>query len=67
MLNVSYGISARDDSLPKRFFEPSESGSRAGKIPEPFHESIKELYKERGWDNQGKPLQEKIEALGLDK
>ena len=66
MLNNRYGVTSKDDTLPKRFFEPSKSGARAGQVPEPFKESLKELYEERGWDKDGRPLQEKIEKLGIN-
>jgi len=67
MLNNRYGITGKDDTLPKRFFEPSTKGGRAGKAPFGLYEEMKKLYIERGWDTDGLPLTQKIAALGLDK
>ena len=67
MLNNSWGASAVDDTLPKRFFVPSEDGGRAGKYPEDFQQELKNLYRERGWETNGFPGKEKIDSLGIDK
>ena len=72
-LNVKYGVSRKDDKLPKRMFEPAKSaprdaepwGGRVGKIPEPFEEALDRYYKLRGWDRDGKPTKETLERLGI--
>lgn len=66
MLNNSYGIGRKDDVLPKRFFQMSKEGARAKQVPEPFEKSLRELYKERGWNNDGIPTREKIKSLGVE-
>ncbi len=66
MLNNRYGIGAADDTLPKRFFEASPDEPRKGKSPEPFADAMAELYRERGWDDQGRPTRQKVASLGLD-
>ena len=62
------GISSRDDWLPARDFEdPIPEGSTRGiKLdPEKFRELLRTYYRLRGWDEDGRPTREKLEALGL--
>jgi len=68
LLNISYGISGKDDILPQRILEPSTSaGPRAYQTPrEGFEEALKEYYKERGWDEKGLPYREKLVSLGIE-
>jgi aldehyde:ferredoxin oxidoreductase len=66
MLNNSWGVSAADDTLPKRFFVPSKDGGRAGKYPADFQQELIKLYKERGWQKNGFPEKDKIKSLGID-
>lgn len=67
ILNNSWGVTAADDTLPKRFFVPSNDGGRAGKYPSDFRKELKNLYEERGWEENGYPGEEKIRALGIQK
>lgn len=67
MINIRFGFTRKDDTLPDIFFEPAKSGGRAGKIPEPFEETLEKYYLTRGWDKAGKPTKEKIIELGLEK
>lgn len=64
-INVNDGLSRIDDRLPQKMFIPDESGFRKGRIPEPFNETLLEFYECRGWDQNGKPKQEKLKELGL--
>jgi len=64
-INVLYGISKKDDSLPMRMFEPLEQGKSAGKIPSPFYKALAEYYRMRGWDSDGKPTTQRLVELGL--
>lgn len=68
LLNISYGISGKDDTLPQRILEPSASaGPRAYQTPrEGFKETLKEYYKERGWDEKGLPYREKLVSMGIE-
>ena len=62
------GISSRDDWLPARDFEdPIPEGSTRGirLDPEKFRELLRTYYRLRGWDEDGRPTREKLEALGL--
>ena len=67
VLNNAWGVSAADDTLPKRFFVPSETGGRAGKFPADFKQELKKLYAERGWEADGFPGKEKVASLGIDR
>lgn len=68
VLNVRYGWKKQDDfNYPKRFMEPVDSGPAAGKIPVGLDDAIKDYYKERGWDKNGKPTMKKLKSLGLEK
>jgi aldehyde:ferredoxin oxidoreductase len=63
----NYGVSRKDDKLPKRLYEPAKVGSRAGKAPMPaeVEAAISEYYRLRGWDSDGSVKKEKLKALGL--
>ena len=66
--NIREGFTYRDDTLPDRFFEELEFGSRRGqKINrEEFIKAIKLFYEIAGWDEEGKPRPGKLYELGLD-
>lgn len=65
--NVREGFSAKDDTLPERFFESLEFGARKGqKIDkEKFYEAIRLFYEMAGWDPEGRPTKAKLYELGL--
>ncbi len=65
LVNVKYGITRKDDVLPKKIFEPAKEGGRTGKIPAPFEPALDRYYTLRGWDTNGIPKKEKMEELGL--
>jgi aldehyde:ferredoxin oxidoreductase len=44
--------------------KPLPAGPAAGKLV-PLDEMRKEYYRLRGWDDQGRPTNEKLAALGL--
>ncbi len=63
-LNNLMGITAADDRMPKRLLTPTTEGGAAGsKIDVEL--LLKDYYKYRGLDSNGRPLKEKLEALGL--
>ncbi|WP_448577863.1 aldehyde ferredoxin oxidoreductase family protein [Thermosphaera sp.] len=66
--NVREGIKSEEDTLPPRFFEELEFGSRKGqKISrEEFDRAVKLFYEIAGWDEEGKPTAGKLYELGLD-
>jgi aldehyde:ferredoxin oxidoreductase len=69
MYNVSEGISAKDDILPKRFYtEKAPEGDPEGLIVQEteFEAAKAEYYSLRGWNSDGIPTSEKLMSLGID-
>ena len=68
LFNAREGFSRQDDTLPKRLFEPLESGPLEG-VAYPkaeFEQALTTLYQLKGWDpNTGLPSRERLESLGL--
>jgi len=64
-VNVKWGFSRKDDTLPKAMYRPSKKGSRAGKVPGPLDPALDGYYRLRGWDSDGKPTAETLKELGL--
>jgi aldehyde:ferredoxin oxidoreductase len=65
MFLVKAGFSRADDTLPPRMLEePMSAGAAKGHVVE-LDEMLDEFYELRGWDNNGVPIQEKVESLGL--
>ncbi len=63
--NLAAGLTAADDTLPKRLLEvPAPSGSGKGKVSE-LAQMLPEYYKARGWTEDGRLTNELIERLGL--
>jgi aldehyde:ferredoxin oxidoreductase len=65
LFNTRAGFSRKDDTLPSRLMEePISTGSAAGRVwrREPL---LSEYYRVRGWDEEGRPMQEKLAALGI--
>jgi aldehyde:ferredoxin oxidoreductase len=66
---VKDGISRKDDTLPKRYFEePVPEGPARGAViaEKEFNEMLDEYYRLHGWDKNGVPKKETIRRLGLD-
>jgi len=54
-LNLSFGIDSSQDTLPRRFtHEPLAEGASKGQVV-PVQEMVREYYRLRGWDTQGRP------------
>jgi aldehyde:ferredoxin oxidoreductase len=65
LINLRLGITGRDDRLPERFLtEPRPSGGAAGVLPD-LETMLAIYYEMRGWDAQGRPLEERLAKLGL--
>jgi len=70
IMNAANGFDARDDDLPERFF--TEYGTSGGGVKitpinrDDFLKARRNYYLIRGLDEDGRPTQEKISALGLD-
>lgn len=65
--NARLGFDVKDDDLPERFFAPADPGA-GGIRPvsrKDFINARSAYYNVRGLDENGRPLPEKAEALGL--
>ncbi len=61
--NVAAGV--EKDTLPPRLLrEELKSGPATGKVNE-LYTMLKEYYEARGWDEEGVPTAEKLEALSI--
>ncbi len=68
MLLVGDGISRKDDTLPKRYFEePIPEGPARGCVIESkgFDRMLDENYRLHGWDKDGIPLKRTLKRLGI--
>ncbi len=65
--NVMFGLSAADDSLPERFFEPMRDGTLKGHAiaKDDFKRALALYYGMLGWDEQGRPTEACLEELGV--
>jgi aldehyde:ferredoxin oxidoreductase len=67
LLNIRYGWKKEHDfKYPKRFMEPVQEGPAAGKVPVGLEGAIMDYYKERGWDEEGRPTTAKLKEVGLE-
>ncbi len=68
MFNVREGVSRKDDSLPRRLYEPLPDGPTKGNAftEEMFNRMLDEYYELRGWDEDGIPTEEKLKELDLE-
>jgi len=66
LFNLAAGLTAKDDTLPKRLLEqPMLKGTFEGQVSR-LPEMLPEYYQLRGWDENGVPTKEKLAELGLD-
>jgi len=69
IFNLREGFTARDDTLPDRFFQPMAGGTLEGKRidREEFSKAIETYYEMMGWDPEtGVPKKAKLAELDLD-
>ncbi len=70
MINADFGLTRKDDTLPKRYFDdpmPSRKTKGHRIDREQFQHMLDEYYDERGWDAEGRvpdERQREIEQLG---
>ena len=65
LFNLKAGLTAADDTLPKRLLEdPAPSGTAKGKVSE-LAKMLPEYYAYRGWTPKGVPTKETLARLGL--
>jgi len=63
--NLAAGLTAADDTLPKRLLEvPAPGGAAKGKVCE-LDVMLPEYYSARGWGKDGVPTKETLKRLGL--
>jgi aldehyde:ferredoxin oxidoreductase len=54
-MNIDFGVTADQDTLPKRFTsEPLLEGASKGQVV-PVERMVKEYYEIKGWDERGVP------------
>jgi aldehyde:ferredoxin oxidoreductase len=65
LFNLKAGLTAADDTLPKRLLEDAhQSGPSAGVVVN-LDAMLPVYYRERGWSEEGVPTREKLAGLGL--
>ncbi|MGI6034987.1 MAG: aldehyde ferredoxin oxidoreductase family protein [Limnochordia bacterium] len=65
LFNLREGLGRQDDSLaPRLLQEPLSAGPAKGNVVE-LESMLDEYYELRGWDGEGRPSSEKLQALGL--
>ena len=63
--NLAAGLTAADDTLPKRLLtEPAQTGPAKGNVNR-LHEMLPKYYEVRGWNKQGEPTDETRQRLSL--
>lgn len=63
--NLAAGLTAKDDTLPKRLLEePAPSGTAKGLVAR-LPQMLPEYYQLRGWTADGRPTGETLSRLGL--
>jgi len=67
LFNNKHGMTAADDHLPSRMFEPIKEGFKTGWVvdPQELHKATQTYYGMMGWDDQGVPTRVKLVELGL--
>jgi aldehyde:ferredoxin oxidoreductase len=68
LFGVRQGLSAQDDVLPLRYFQPKANGalSRTALDPNKMEKAKRYYYRLMGWNQEGVPTPEKIEELEID-
>jgi aldehyde:ferredoxin oxidoreductase len=66
LIDLELGVTREDDTIPRRFrTEPRPSGTAAGSLPD-LEAMLPRYYERRGWDAEGRPTPERLEALGIE-
>jgi aldehyde:ferredoxin oxidoreductase len=64
LFNLREGFTAKDDTLPPRFFKPLPEGGSRNRVVH-LEEMMKEYYKLRGWDKEGRPTKDTLKKLDI--
>lgn len=65
LINLRYGMTRKDDTLPPRILTLKRGGGTGDHLP-PLHYMLSDYYQFRGWNEQGIPSWEKLKELGLN-
>lgn len=65
LINLRYGKTRKDDTLPPRILTLRRGGGTEDNLP-PLHSMLSDYYDYRGWDELGTPKKEKLTQLGLE-
>ncbi len=63
--NLRAGLTAADDTLPKRLLEEAHKKGPSAGVTVNLDAMLPVYYKERGWNEEGVPSDEKLAELGL--
>ena len=66
LFNLREGFSRTDDTLPKRFLRDGILGADGEIHTVDLERLLTDYYAARGWDEQGEPLPETLQRLGLE-
>ncbi len=69
LFNLREGLTASDDRLPDRYFQPKTDGILSDKALDPakMERAKRYYYALMGWDEKGIPLPEKVEELYIER
>ncbi|WP_366922952.1 aldehyde ferredoxin oxidoreductase family protein [Metallumcola ferriviriculae] len=69
LFNLRQGLDMTQERLPKRFFEPLPDGPAKGHrfTQEDQQVMLQEYYALRGWDESGRPREDKLNQLNISK
>jgi aldehyde:ferredoxin oxidoreductase len=66
LIAVNEGISRKDDILPPRILEEQPPEIKKPKLTKAdLDRMLEEYYQMRGWDGEGRPMEEKLKELGV--
>ena len=65
LFNLREGITTSDDTLPPRLLKDTLQDGPAKGHTVPLEEMLQDYYLIRGWDQEGKPTENKLKELGL--
>ncbi len=63
--NMDAGITAEDDTLPKRILKEAAKTGPAKGLVNGLDKMLPEYYELRGWTPDGKPTEETLSRLGI--
>jgi aldehyde:ferredoxin oxidoreductase len=64
-LNVGWGLSRKNDTLPLRVLTHRVDDGGCGRHLPPFNIMLADYYEKRGWDKEGIPKEETYKKLGI--